>query len=285
MEGDLSRVRHAVFAGLAWGERAFVGSEIGQGYPGDEDNGETSAWYVLASLGLYPLRMGAPEYVIGSPAFRHARVELQGGAVLTVNATNNSRENVYVQSLKINGQPWTKTWVPHALIAKGATLDFVMGPQPSRWGSGVDDVPRSLTARGQRPQLLHDLLGSGAKATLGDGRALPALLDDDAATTVGLGGGATIALTGLSDGTPTMYTLTSGDGRIQGGEWALEARHGSGRWIVLDQRSGEAFESARQTRPFRIAKPGRYSEYRLRLAAPGRLPLAEIELLAPSAVQ
>ena len=85
--------------------------------------------------------MGAPEYVIGSPAFRHARVELQ-----TVNAANNSRENVYVQSLKINGTPWTKTWVPHELIAKGATLDFVMGPQPSRWGSGVDDVPRSLTA-------------------------------------------------------------------------------------------------------------------------------------------
>ena len=89
-----------------------------------------------------------------SPAFRHARVELQGGAVLTVNAANNSRENVYVQSLKINGTPWTKTWVPHELIARGATLDFVMGPQPSRWGSGVDDVPRSLTARGQRPQLL-----------------------------------------------------------------------------------------------------------------------------------
>ncbi|MFB3128737.1 MAG: GH92 family glycosyl hydrolase, partial [Lysobacteraceae bacterium] len=152
--------------------RLYVGSEIGQGYPGDEDNGETSAWYVLASLGLYPLRMGAPEYVIGSPAFEHARVELQGGAVLTVNAANNSRENVYVQSLKINGKPWTKTWVPHDLIAKGATLDFVMGPRPSRWGSGVDDVPRSLTARGQRPQLLHDLLGSGAKATLADGRAL-----------------------------------------------------------------------------------------------------------------
>ena len=240
---------------------------------------------MLASLGLYPLRMGAPEYVIGSPAFRHARVELQGGAVLTVNAANNSRENVYVQSLKINGTPWTKTWVPHELIARGATLDFVMGPQPSRWGSGVDDVPRSLTARGQRPQLLHDLLGSGAKATLADGRALPALVDDDAATTVGLGGGATIALTGLSNGTPTMYTLTSGDGRIQGGEWTLEARNGNGHWTVLDQRSGEAFESARQTRPFRIARPGRYSEYRLRLAAPGRLPLAEIELLAPSAVQ
>ncbi len=50
--------------------------------------------------------------------------------MLTVNAANNSRENVYVQSLTINGKPWTKTWVPHELIAKGATLDFVMGPVP-----------------------------------------------------------------------------------------------------------------------------------------------------------
>ncbi|MBS9726970.1 hypothetical protein, partial [Stutzerimonas stutzeri] len=65
----------------------------------------------------------------------------------------------------------------------------------------------------------------------------------------------------------------------------LEARTGGGAWITLDQRSAEDFESARQTRPLRIAKPGRYSEYRLRLTAPGRLPLAEIELLAPTPVQ
>ena len=265
--------------------RLYVGSEIGQGYPGDEDNGETSAWYLFASLGLYPLRMGAPEYVIGSPAFAHARVELQGGAVLTVNAENNSPENVYVQSLKINGKPWTKTWVPHALIAQGATLDFTMGPQPSRWGSGADDVPPSLTAVGKRPQLLHDLLGSSVRAALADGRALPALTDDDADTAVALGAGATISLSGGADGIPTMYTLTSGDGAIRGGQWVLEARSGNGSWRTLDQRDGEDFTSPRQTRPFRIATPARYSEYRLRVIGPGRLQLAEIELLAPATVQ
>ncbi len=262
--------------------RLYLGSEIGQGYPGDEDNGETSAWYVLASLGLYPLRMGAPEYAIGSPAFRHARVELQGGAVLTVNAANNSRENVYVQSLKINGTPWTRTWVPHALIAKGATLDFVMGPTPSTWGSGPDDVPRSLTARGQRPALLHDLLGNGARAQGADGRALAALLDDDAATVVPLGA-STVSFTGVSDGVPSMYTLTSGNAPIRGGEWTLEARRSGGRWITLDQRRGEDFAWAQQTRPFGITTPGRYAEYRLRIAGPGRMQLAEVELLAPAA--
>lgn len=264
--------------------RLYVGSEIGQGYPGDEDNGETSAWYVLASLGLYPLRMGAPEYAIGSPAFRHAKVALQGGAVLTVNAANNSRENVYVQSLKINGKPWSKTWVPHEVIAKGATLDFVMGPQPSTWGSGPDDAPRSLTARGQRPALLHDLLGSGARAQLADGRAVPALLDDDAGTTVPVGAG-TVVFTGVSDGTPSMYTLTSGNGAIRGGAWTLEARRAGGRWVTLDERRGEDFAWALQTRPFAIGKPGRYAEYRLRIAGPGRMQLAEVELLAPMGEQ
>lgn len=260
--------------------RLYVGSEIGQGYPGDEDNGETSAWYVLASLGLYPLRMGSPEYAIGSPAFRHARVVLQGGAVLTVNAANNSRENVYVQSLKINGKPWTKTWVPHEVIAKGATLDFVMGPKPSTWGSGPDDAPRSLTARGQRPALLHDLLGSGARAQGADGRSLQALVDDDAGTVVPLGASA-VSFTGVSEGVPSMYTLTSGNAPIRGGEWTLEARRSGGRWITLDQRRGEDFAWAQQTRPFGIATPGRYAEYRLRIAGPGRLQLAEVELLAP----
>ena len=265
--------------------RLYLGSEIGQGYPGDEDNGETSAWYAFASLGLYPLRMGAPEYAIGSPLFRHARVTLQDGAVLTVNAPQNSRENVYVQSLEIDGKPWTKTWVPHELIARGATLDFVMGPEPSRWGSGENDAPPSLTARGQRPQLLHDLLGEGAQATLADGHSLAALVDDDAGTTVALRGDTTLVLGGAADGAATMYTLTSGDGAIRGAGWTLEARTGNGRWTTLDQRRGEDFAWARQTRPFRIAHPSRYSEYRLRIAAPARLQLAEIELLAPGAAR
>ncbi|MCS4229985.1 putative alpha-1,2-mannosidase [Stenotrophomonas maltophilia] len=260
--------------------RLYVGSEIGQGYPGDEDNGETSAWYVFASLGLYPLRMGAPEYAIGSPLFRHARVTLQDGAVLTVNAADNSPANVYVQSLRVNGKPWTKTWLPHEIIAAGATLDFQMGPQPSRWGTGEGDVLPSLTARGERPALLHDLLAKGAQARLEDGRALDALVDDTATTAAPLGAKATVVFSGVAAGTPTMYTLTSGENSIRGGAWALEARTAGGRWSTLDTRTSEDFAWARQTRPFRIAKPGRYAEYRLRIAAPGRMQLAEVELLA-----
>jgi hypothetical protein len=80
----------------------------------------------------------------------------------------------------------------------------------------------------------------------------------------------------------TFYTLTNGERPMKGAAWTLEARSGNGGWQTLDTRSGEAFEWSLQLRPFRIAKPGRYDQYRLRFTAPGRMQLAEVELLAPS---
>lgn len=259
--------------------RLYLGSEIGQGYAGDEDNGEMSAWYLFAALGLYPLRMGAPEYVIGSPLFKQARVRLPGGGTLTVNAPQNSPENVYVQSLRLNGKPWRKTWLPHAAIAKGATLDFEMGPTPSRWGSAPDDAPPSLTAPGKRPAPLADLLGTDAHVALADGGEATALHDDDAGTVVAVSRAPTITLSGLQRGTPMLYTLTSGNAAIGASAWTLEGRKTGGAWKIVDQRSDERFAWPLQTRPFRMTTPGAYAEYRLRLKMPARAELAEIELL------
>ncbi|MCF5929788.1 glycoside hydrolase family 92 protein, partial [Xanthomonas perforans] len=259
--------------------RLYLGSEIGQGYPGDEDNGEMSAWYLFAALGLYPLRMGAPEYVIGSPLFKQARVRLPGGGTLTINAPQNSPENVYVQSLRLNGKPWRKTWLPHAAIAKGATLDFEMGPTPSRWGSAPEDVPPSLTAPGKRPAPLRDLLGASARVTQADGRALTALHDDDAGSASAVSPATVLTLSGLDRGEAMLYTVTSGDAAIASAAWTLEARTAGGTWRVVDTRREERFQWPLQTRPFRIATPGSYAEYRLHWTAPARAQVAEIELL------
>ncbi len=126
-------------------ERLYIGSEIGQGYPGDEDNGEMSAWYIFSALGFYPLQMGSPEYVIGSPLFKKATVHLENGKKIVVNAPKNSSSNRYVQSLKINSKKYTRTQVPHEILAKGAVLDFEMGSKPSKWGSQEKDLPESIT--------------------------------------------------------------------------------------------------------------------------------------------
>ena len=261
--------------------RLYLGSEVGQGYPGDEDNGEMSAWYLFGALGLYPLRMGAAEYVIGSPAFDRMDVKLENGRTLSVIAQGNSAENVYVQSLKFNGQPWPRAWISHADIANGGTLEFVMGPQPSTWGGGADAVPASMTAAGAQPATLGDKTREAAVVTL-DRRPAAALVDDDAATSQPLKRKSVFNVSFAGATAISHYTVTSSTPLRKLG-WTLEGRRGKGAWRVLDQRRGERFDWAQQLRPFRIAKPGAYREYRLRFDSAAAFELAELELLAPDA--
>ena len=262
-------------------QRLYLGSDIGQGYPGDEDNGEMSAWYVLASMGLYPLRMGSPDYVIGSPLFAQSKLALPGGHTLTVIAHDNSAQNVYVQSLKVNGKPWNKTWIPHALLAEGATLEFQMGPQPSTWGSAPEAAPPSLTAAGKMPTTLADLIDENALVSFADTKGRR-VADDDGSTSLRLARHMRkLEVTLATAATPQFYTLTSGERPISASSWTLEGQDGKGRWQVLDQRKGEQFEWASQLRPFKIAHPGKYAHYRLSFARGSRGDLAEVELLQP----
>lgn len=258
--------------------RLYLGSEIGQGYAGDEDNGEMSAWYTFAMMGLYPLRMGSPEYVIGSPAFGRTEVKLENGRTLTVIAHGNSADNVYVQSLKVDGKPWNKPWISHADIAAGATLEFTMGSKPSTWGSAARDLPASMTAAGARPAGLLDR-SKGATVTLDGKRADGALVDDDAATAATLPAKASIGFALAKPATVSHYTITGGKAPLGKATWTLEGRDGKGAWVTLDAREDEVFAWERQLRPFGIAKPGAYREYRLRFAQGAAFELAEVELL------
>ena len=263
--------------------RLYLGSEIGQGYAGDEDNGEMSAWYSFAMLGLYPLRMGAPEYVIGSPAFARTEVRLENGRTLTVIAHGNGPDNVYVQSLKVDGKPWHKPWIRHADIAAGATLEFTMGSKPSSWGSAPADAPPSLTAAGRRPAGLVDR-GKGATVTLDGKPAAGALVDDDAMTTVTVPAGAGIGFAFADPVAASHYTITGGKAPLGRVTWTLEGRDAKGAWVALDVREDEVFTWERQLRPFGIARPGAYRAYRLRFAQDAAFELAELELLVPGAV-
>ena len=262
--------------------RLYLGSEIGQGYPGDEDNGEMSAWYLFGMLGLYPLRMGAPEYVIGSPAFGRVRVDLGHDRSLTVIAHNNSAANVYVQSLKVNGQPWNKAWIRHEDIAGGATLEFVMGDTPSTWGSGVDALPPSLTAVGDAPRGLIDVASSARVAVQGAPGRAAELIDDDAATSGVLPSRAEVDFRFAAPVRVSHYTLSSAGTTITGASWTLEARNANGAWVELDRRRDQAFPWARQLRPFRVERSGDYAEYRLRFDGDGEVAWSEIELLRPA---
>jgi predicted alpha-1,2-mannosidase len=104
-----------------------------EGLAGNDDGGTLSAWYVFSALGFYPVP-GSDRYVVGAPLFPRARVRLAGGVELVVEAEGVSAENLYVQSVTLNGVPVDRPELTHAELAAGGTLRFVMGPQPSDWG-------------------------------------------------------------------------------------------------------------------------------------------------------
>ena len=100
------------------------------GLCGNEDCGQMSAWYVFSAMGFYPVNPVSGEYEIGTPLFPEMRLKLDNGKTFTVLAPNVSRENIYIQSVKVNGQPYDKSYITHQQIMDGATIEFVMGNQP-----------------------------------------------------------------------------------------------------------------------------------------------------------
>lgn len=111
------------------------------GLIGNEDCGQMSAWYVFTSLGFYPVHPTAGIYVFGSPLCSEAVIHTVSGADFTIKALNNSDENIYIQSVTLNGKPYTKSWISHSDIMDGGELVFNMGPDPSDFGSDVSDRP------------------------------------------------------------------------------------------------------------------------------------------------
>ncbi|WP_420828332.1 GH92 family glycosyl hydrolase [Flavobacterium potami] len=116
------------------------------GYCGDEDNGQTSAWYVFSSLGFYPVTPASDQYVIGAPLFKKVTIQLENGKSITINASANSDQNRYIKEMKMNGKSHTKNWLSHSELMKGATLDFDMSATPNnKRGINKEDVPYSLS--------------------------------------------------------------------------------------------------------------------------------------------
>lgn len=118
----------------------------GRGYCGDEDNGQTSAWYVFSAMGFYPVCPGNAEYVIGSPLFDEVKLQLENGKIFTVKAVNNTSENVYIQSATLNDQPFDNCFITHEQIMSGSTLVLNMGNIPNiKWGTARTNRPHSLS--------------------------------------------------------------------------------------------------------------------------------------------
>lgn len=139
------------YAGKPWKTQAMIQrimDEMYQNAPdglsGNEDCGQMSAWYVFSSLGFYPVCPGSDEYVIGKPEFPEASIHLENGNTFTIKTNNQGENGPYIQSVSLNGEPYSKSYIRHADITRGGTLEFTMGASPNpEWASTEKEYPHS----------------------------------------------------------------------------------------------------------------------------------------------
>jgi predicted alpha-1,2-mannosidase len=142
------------YAGQPWKTQYWVREVMDRlytpqadGYCGDEDNGQTSAWYVFSAMGFYPVAPATPEYVIGAPLFKKVTVNLENGNRIEITAPENSPENRYIQSIEMNGIPYSKNYFNYEDLQKGATVSFEMNHVPNKQrGTKDSDFPYSFSS-------------------------------------------------------------------------------------------------------------------------------------------
>ena len=116
------------------------------GYCGDEDNGQTSAWYVFSALGFYPVCPGTDQYVLGSPLFKKVTLKLENGREFVISAPENSKENKYVEYIKLNKKSHLVNWISHSDILKGGVFELKMTATPNKMrGTTNAAFPHSIS--------------------------------------------------------------------------------------------------------------------------------------------
>ena len=116
------------------------------GFPGDEDQGGMSSWYVLSALGIYAVTPGTNQYVIGSPIFRKATITMENGKKFVIEAKDNNLDNCYIQSGTLNGKNLDKNFITYDDMWNGGILSFQMGPQPNKQRNNTtESAPYSVS--------------------------------------------------------------------------------------------------------------------------------------------
>ena len=116
------------------------------GYCGDEDNGQTSAWYVFSALGFYTVCPGTDEYIIGSPIFKSAKLHLENGNTIVLKLDNTGNDYRYVNDMKVNGKLYSRNYLTHDQLIDGANIQFRMSKTPNKKrGISEKDAPYSFS--------------------------------------------------------------------------------------------------------------------------------------------
>jgi predicted alpha-1,2-mannosidase len=235
-------------------ERLFVGSDLGQGYPGDEDNGEMSAWYVFATIGLYPLAPSTGSYVLVPPSVRKTVLTPPGGTATVIEVADGTA-GAYVATVTVDGAPWTSVSIPHSVVVAASRIEFTLSDTPQGWAA--DSRPVSASELHGYRDTPVDLLPVG----------LSPLADDTGRTVTALAAGTSVSFE--VEPVPTsLYTVTASDP----GVYSWDAAVGDTRVAVRDA----VFDWAGQTRVFRLQGSGDVFSF----SAVSDLPLTQLELIA-----
>jgi predicted alpha-1,2-mannosidase len=117
-----------------------------RGLGGNDDCGQMSAWYIFSAMGFYPVCPGTDQYVLGAPYLSYMKVTLPNGKTVTIKAPKVSEKNRYVESVKLNGKPYSKLYITHKDLTEGCTIEFNMGSKPNlKRGLAADDKPYSMS--------------------------------------------------------------------------------------------------------------------------------------------
>ncbi len=255
-------------------ERLFVGSDLGQGYPGDEDNGEMSAWYVFATIGLYPLAPSTGTYVLVPPSVRRTVLRqpgptppvpdrrASGGQAVpvgrgteTVIEVAEGSTGAYVASVTVDGAPWTSISIPHQVVVAASHVVFTLSDTPQGWAADTRPVSAS-EVHGYRDTPV-DVLPVGASP----------LTDDEGRTVTVLPAGASVAFD-VACPAAALYTVTV----AEPGSYSWQVGLGD-RTTAVD---GAEFAWAGQSRVFRITGGGSTFSF----TAGTDVPLTQLELVA-----
>lgn len=241
-------------------DRLFVGSDLGQGYPGDEDNGEMSAWYVFATIGLYPLAPSTGTYVLVPPAVRRTVLRRPGGSPTVIETAGAGR---FIASVTVDDEPWASVSIPHAVVVGASRIVVALSETPVGWAA--DTRPTSASELHGYRDTPDDVLPVGASP----------LTDDTGLTRVALAAGESVVVP-VTVAAASLVTVTAAEpGRSS---WRITLRDADERVVHELDAQDEEFVWPGQTRVFPFA--GGVSAGTLSFEAVTPVTLTQLQLVA-----
>jgi predicted alpha-1,2-mannosidase len=260
--------------------RQFLGSERGQGYPGDEDNGEMSAWFVFAALGLYPLAVGTPWYVVTAPLFDEFEVPVAGGR-LRVTTSGGGPGRDRIAAVSVDGAPLDGAFVHHEQLLGGCHIHVELTAAPGSWQPGAaPDI--GVTPPGQRPRVLTPvptILRSSWSGAEG-------LVDGSSRGAVDLPpSAAELVWRSFHEVSVELITFTSDDPLRTPRSWRLDVSDDGETWMRVGGGDLPRFRWPRQTIPVAVDDSSPHRLHRLRLDGPADSRLSQVTLLGADALE